>query len=119
MANAFGAEAARVAAHAVRARTDVAPRVGLILGSGLGGIAASIDRAVRIPYRDVPGFPRATVIGHAGELIVGFIGETPVAALSGRFHMYEGHDAQLAAFPVRVLHALGVRDLVISNAAGA
>ncbi|HJQ19027.1 MAG TPA: purine-nucleoside phosphorylase [Gemmatimonadaceae bacterium] len=119
MGGAFGVAAARAAADAVRARADIAPRVGVILGSGLGGIADSIDGAIRIPYRDVPGFPTATVIGHAGELIAGFIGDTPVAALSGRFHMYEGHDASLAAFPVRVLHALGARILVVSNAAGA
>ena len=90
----------------------------MILGSGLGGIAAGIEHATRIPYRDVPGFPGATVVGHAGELIGGTLAGTPVVALSGRFHMYEGHDAALAGFPVRVLHALGARTLLVSNAAG-
>ena len=73
---------------------------------------------MRIPYREVPGFPGATVVGHAGELIAGTLGGTPVVALSGRFHMYEGHDAALAGFPVRVLHALGAPTLIVSNAAG-
>jgi purine-nucleoside phosphorylase len=114
----FGAAAARDAARALRARTTVEPRVGLILGSGLGGIASGIERATRVPYRDIPGFPDATVAGHAGELIAGELGGRPVIALSGRFHMYEGHDAALAGFPVRVLHALGAKTLIVSNAAG-
>lgn len=114
----FGAAAARLAADAVRGRIDVAPRVGIILGSGLGGIASVIERPTRIPYRDVPGFPGATVAGHAGELIAGTLGGAPVVALSGRFHMYEGHEAALAGFPVRVLHALGATTLIVSNAAG-
>jgi len=115
----FGAAAARDAAAALRPRLGVDPRVAVILGSGLGGIGDAIDDARRVPYRDVPGFPAATVVGHAGELIGGSLGGTPVVALSGRFHMYEGHDAALAAFPVRVLHALGARILIVSNAAGA
>lgn len=118
MKNSFGAAAAREAAAVIRKRITGEPRVGIILGSGLGGIAATIDDAVRIPYREVPGFPGATVVGHAGELVAGTLSGTPVVALSGRFHMYEGHDAALAGFPVRVLHALGARTLVVSNAAG-
>lgn len=114
----FGAVAARAAAEAVRPRIRVTPRVGIILGSGLGGIASAIEHAFRIPYGEIPGFPSATVVGHAGELIAGTLGPTPVVALSGRFHMYEGHEASLAAFPVRVLHALGAAVLVVSNAAG-
>ena len=114
----FGMEAARAAADSLRARIRVKPRVAIIIGSGLGGIADAIEQPARIPYRDVPGFPGATVVGHAGELIAGMFGGTPVVALSGRFHMYEGHEAALAAFPVRVLHALGATTLVVSNAAG-
>lgn len=114
----FGTNAARQAADTVRKRIAIAPRVGLILGSGLGGIADVIEGSARIPFRDVPGFPTATVVGHAGELIGGTLGGTPVVALSGRFHMYEGHDAALAAFPARVLAALGARILIVSNAAG-
>lgn len=114
----FGAAAARAAADSVRPRIELQPRVGIILGSGLGGIAGVIERPTRIPYQDVPGFPSATVVGHAGELIAGTLGGTPVVALSGRFHLYEGHDAALAGFPVRVLHALGATTLLVSNAAG-
>lgn len=114
----YGATAARAAASVIRSRIATAPRVGIILGSGLGGIASAIDGATHIPYRDVPGFPNATVVGHAGELIAGTLGGTPAVALSGRFHMYEGHDVSLAGFPSRVLHALGATTLIVSNAAG-
>lgn len=118
MSSPFGASAARRAADAVRARLGVQPRVGMILGSGLGGIAQAIERPGVVAYREVPGFPSATVVGHAGELIGGTLSGVPVVALSGRFHMYEGHDAALAGFPVRVLRALGVEILIVSNAAG-
>jgi purine-nucleoside phosphorylase len=118
LTDSFGAEAAETAAKAIRARIKGTPRVGIILGSGLGGIADVIEQPVRIPYRDVPGFPSATVVGHAGTLVSGSLGGTPVLALSGRFHMYEGHDASLAGFPTRVLRALGANTLIVSNAAG-
>lgn len=114
----YGAAAARAAADAIRGRVGVVPRVGIILGSGLGGIAEAIENAVRLPYADVPGFPAATVVGHAGELVAGTLSGTPVVALAGRFHMYEGHDAALAGFPVRLLRALGADTLIVSNAAG-
>ena len=113
-----GTRAARAAADAVRSRIAIVPRVGIILGSGLGGIAGAIEGAIRIPYQGIPGFPVASVAGHAGELVAGTLAGTPVVALSGRFHMYEGHDAALAGFPVRVLHALGASTLIVSNAAG-
>jgi purine-nucleoside phosphorylase len=118
-ATAFGAEEARSSADAVRARLRVAPRVAIILGSGLGGVADIIADPVRVAFRDIPGFPSATVVGHAGELIGGSIDGVPVVAMAGRFHMYEGHDAALAGFPVRVLHALGAATLIVSNASGA
>ena len=92
--------------------------VGIILGSGLGGLSKSIADAVRIPFGDIPGFPEVTVAGHEGAVIVGSLGGREIVALSGRFHMYEGHPAALAAFPVRVFHALGAHDLFVSNAAG-
>jgi purine-nucleoside phosphorylase len=118
----YGADEARAAADAVLAQAGVRggdqPGVGIILGSGLGGIVSRIVDAIRIPFADVPGFPSATVAGHAGALILGTLAGRRVAALAGRFHMYEGHDAGLAGFPVRVLEALGVRTLVVSNAAG-
>ena len=115
----YGAVPAQAAAAAIRARTtDVSPVAGIILGSGLGGLARRITNAVAIPFGEVPGFPQATVVGHAGQLICGLLGGRPVAALAGRFHMYEGHDAALAGFPVRVMHALGAPVLFVSNAAG-
>jgi purine-nucleoside phosphorylase len=117
----YGAGAAQLAAADVRRRlgdTARQPVAGIVLGSGLGGLATRIADAVAVPFADVPGFPRATVVGHAGALIGGTLGGRPVIALAGRFHMYEGHDAALAGFPVRVLHALGARTLFVSNAAG-
>jgi purine-nucleoside phosphorylase len=110
---------AEKAAAGIRARTGShATAIGLILGSGLGGLTRSIQESVRIPFAEIPGFPEATVAGHDGALIVGKLSGRQVAALSGRFHMYEGHSAALAAFPVRVLRALGARVLFVSNAAG-
>jgi len=116
----YGAAAARRAAAAFGAAMPDLPTpvAGIILGSGLGGLASRIEGATRVAFGDVPGFPTATVVGHAGALIGGWLGGRPVIALAGRFHMYEGHDAALAGFPVRVLHALGARTLVVSNAAG-
>ena len=115
----YGAAAARVAADEIRRRIGTgAPVVGIVLGSGLGGLAGRIANAVAVPFADVPGFPSATVAGHAGKLIGGTLADRQVVALAGRFHMYEGHDAALAGFPVRVFHALGVRTLFVSNAAG-
>lgn len=117
----YGAAAAQLAAAEIRrrlGRTAADPVAGVILGSGLGGLATRIAEAIAIPFGDVRGFPRATVAGHAGALIGGTLGGRPVIALAGRLHMYEGHDAALAGFPVRVLHALGARTLFVSNAAG-
>ena len=119
MKSEYSADAARKAAQAIGKRVGSRqPAVAVILGSGLGGLANAIENAVRIPFGDIPGFPEATVVGHEGAAIVGNLGERDVVALSGRFHMYEGHPAALAAFPVRVFHAMGVRELFISNAAG-
>jgi len=115
----FGATQARAAAAVVRAQIGGAtPVAGIVLGSGLGGLADEIDAAARIPFGEIPGFPSATVIGHAGALIAGTLAGRFVVVLAGRFHMYEGHDARLAAFPARVVHALGIDTLIVSNAAG-
>lgn len=115
----YGAGAASAAADAIRPRLGTRrPEIGLILGSGLGGLADDIDEAVRIPFAEVPGFPSASVVGHAGMLVAGSLEGRDVIALAGRFHMYEGHDARLAGFPVRVMHALGAKTLFVSNAAG-
>lgn len=116
----YDAAAARAAADAIHAAAPNAasPRVAIVLGSGLGGLAGAVEHAARIPYRDIPGFPGVAVHGHAGELLIGTLGGTPVATFSGRFHAYEGHPLQLTAFPIRVAHALGATTLVASNAAG-
>ncbi len=119
MKNEFGRDAAERAADLIRKRApDGPPTLGIVLGSGLGGLAGDIEDAVTIPFAEIPGFPIATVIGHAGALLVGTLGGKRVVALAGRFHMYEGHSPQLAAFPVRVMHALGARIYLASNAAG-
>jgi purine-nucleoside phosphorylase len=115
----YSTKAAIKAAAAIRKRAATQqPKVGIILGSGLGGLSKSIADAVRIPFADIPGFPNVTIAGHEGAVIVGSLGGREVVALSGRFHMYEGHPAALAAFPVRVFHALGALELFVSNAAG-
>ena len=107
------------ATEAVRARLGSRrPAVAIVLGSGLGGLADRIGDAVRIPYGEIPGFPPPTVEGHKGELVAGTLAGTPVVAQSGRFHLYEGHEAATAALPVRVFAELGVRTLVVTNAAG-
>jgi purine-nucleoside phosphorylase len=114
----YSAEAAAKAAAAIRSRSDVQPAIGIILGSGLGGLSKKISDAARIPFREIPGFPEVTVTGHEGAVITGTLGGREVVALSGRFHVYEGHPAALAAFPVRVFRALGAGVLFVSNAAG-
>jgi purine-nucleoside phosphorylase len=117
----YGTAAARHAAEAVLERLGLTadpPAAAIILGSGLGGLAQRIGDPRSISFSEVPGFPAATVIGHAGAMLAGTLGGKQVLALAGRFHMYEGHAPQLAGFPVRVLHALGARTLLVSNAAG-
>ena len=106
------------AAEAVRQRTSATPRIGIILGTGLGGLARDIAVETRIPYGDIPGFPLSTVESHAGQLLVGRLGGKPVIAMQGRFHRYEGYDLQQVTFPVRVMRALGVETLIVSNACG-
>jgi purine-nucleoside phosphorylase len=106
------------AADAIRARTDLRPRLGIILGTGLGRLAAEIDVATSIPYDELPHFPLSTVESHHGRLLVGHLAGVPVLAMQGRFHLYEGYTPQEVTFPVRVLATLGVDTLLISNAAG-
>ncbi len=103
----------------IRARIgNRAPRLGLILGSGLGDYATTLTDSVAIDYADIPGFPRSAVHGHAGRLVIGNRGDVPCVAMQGRAHVYEGHAAAAAAFPARVLVALGASVLIITNAAG-
>lgn len=107
------------AAAAVSARlAGRRPRVALVLGSGVGFLADELEQAVRIPYRDIPGFPQPGVAGHKGELVAGRLEGAVVLAQSGRFHLYEGHSAAVAALPVRVFAALGCDTLILTNAAG-
>jgi purine-nucleoside phosphorylase len=103
----------------VRARSAGEPRVGIVLGSGLGGFADGIGSPVEIPYADIPGWPVATAVGHAGTLLLGTFGGVPVAVLRGRAHLYEGLPPDRVVFGVRVLGLLGIRTLVLTNACGA
>ena len=113
------AELVARAAAAVAARLGARrPEFAVVLGSGLGSIADRVAEAVRIPYADVPGFFVPTVEGHKGELVAGRLGGKDVVVQSGRFHMYEGHTADEAALPVRVFGSLGVRVVILTNAAG-
>ena len=106
------------AAKAVRDRTTLQPEVGIILGTGLGGLAGEIEVSTSIPYPEIPGFPLSTVESHAGRLLLGRLGARPVVAMQGRFHRYEGYSLAEVSFPVRVLQALGAKTLVVSNACG-
>ncbi len=112
-------EAVKAAADAVR--SAIAPRTptaAIVLGSGLGFLGDQLEDAVRVPYARIPGFPQPGVVGHAGELIAGTLEGVSVLAQSGRFHLYEGHDLATAALPVRVFATLGVRTVILTNAAG-
>lgn len=106
------------AADVVRKHTPASPEVGIILGTGLGGLAGEIDVEASIPYQEIPGFPLSTVETHAGRLLLGRLGKRRVVAMQGRFHRYEGYGLAEVTFPVRVLRALGAGTLVVSNACG-
>ncbi len=113
------AELVGEAAESVRARAGVVrPRVGLILGSGLGDLADEIEEPTAVPYREIPHFAVSTVHGHAGELVLGNLCGTPVAAMRGRVHFYEGYSLHEVTFPVRVMKQLGAEALIVTNAAG-
>ncbi len=107
------------AAQAVGKRSSLRPRVGMVLGSGLGGLADSVEGPIRIPFGDIPGWPVSTVEGHAGLLILGKLEGQPVAVMQGRVHYYEGYSMPRIGFPVRVLQRLGIEILMVTNAAGA
>jgi purine-nucleoside phosphorylase len=106
------------AADAIRARVPEPPAIGVVLGSGLGDFANSLGAAVVIPYGELPHWPASRVIGHEGKLVVGTSGGRTIAALAGRVHLYEGHDARTVTFATRVLGLLGVKTLILTNAAG-
>ncbi len=106
------------AQQAVKARWSKTPKVGVILGTGLGGFASQIVESVAIPYGEIPHFPESTVESHTGQLVCGVLNGVPVVAMEGRFHFYEGYSMQQVTFPVRVMKALGVEVLIVTNAAG-
>jgi purine-nucleoside phosphorylase len=106
------------AAQLILTRTALRPKIGLVLGSGLGAFADSLSDATRVPYAEIPSFPRSTAIGHAGRMVIGNTGEVPVAAMQGRVHLYEGYSAQQVTFPIRVFGRMGIRAVILTNAAG-
>ncbi len=106
------------AAKLVLTRTPLCPRIGLVLGSGLGAFADSLTNATRIPYSEIPSFPQSTAIGHAGRLVIGNAGSVAVAVMQGRVHLYEGYSAQEVTFPIRVFARMGIRAVILTNAAG-
>lgn len=108
----------REAVAVVRAHTGLQPRVGIIMGTGLGGLAGEIDAEVALPYEEIPHFPLSTLETHPGRLILGQLGPTPVVAMQGRFHRYEGYSLQEVTFPVRVMRMLGAEVLVVSGISG-
>lgn len=106
------------ARDAVLQRRQFQPQVACILGSGLGGLAAAVADSVSVDYANIPGFTKTHAVGHAGKLITGYVGETPVVLMQGRSHRYEGHSHLQLQFPVHVMHALGAKTLIATNAAG-
>jgi purine-nucleoside phosphorylase len=109
---------ADAAAQFILKRTPLRPKIGLVLGSGLGAFADSLANATRIPYAEIPTFPRSTAIGHAGQMVLGNAGDVPVAAMQGRAHLYEGYSAQEITFPICVFGRMGIRAVILTNAAG-
>lgn len=109
---------AQEAAQVVLSRTPLRPRIALVLGSGLGGFADELRDAASIPYPEIPSFPHSTAVGHAGKLVLGRVDGVPVAAMQGRVHLYEGYSAETVAFPLRVFFCMGIRAVVLTNAAG-
>jgi purine-nucleoside phosphorylase len=109
---------AEAAAEFIRSKTALRPEIALVLGTGLGDFAEGMTDAIRIPYGEIPHFPRSTAIGHAGRLVVGRVAATPVAVMQGRVHLYEGHSIKDVAFPIRVFGRMGIRAVILTNAAG-
>ena len=111
-------ERAEHAARIIRSRTTETPRVAIVLGSGLGGFADDFDEPVGIPYEEIPGFARSTAEGHAGRLVIGKIDQVPLVAMQGRVHFYEGYSLEQVTFPIRAFKLLGIKTLILTNAAG-
>lgn len=108
----------QTAASFINDKLKQQPKIGLILGSGLGVLAEDIQNPVKIPYNEIPGFPVSTVEGHAGQLVCGQLSGVEVIAMQGRFHYYEGYSMDKVTFPVRVMKELGIEKLIVTNAAG-
>jgi purine-nucleoside phosphorylase len=111
-------ERAGLAADFIFSRTSLLPRIALVLGSGLGAFADEFAGAAKIPYAGIPYFPQSTAIGHAGQLVIGRVGVVPVAGMQGRVHLYEGYSAKEVVFPIRVFARMGVKAVILTNAAG-
>lgn len=109
----------QIAITSIKEKFSGTPRVGVVLGSGLGAFADCVENAIVIPYHEIPNFPTSAVVGHAGQLLLGTVAGVEVAVMSGRVHYYEGHSMEKVTFPIRVLAELGVKQLLITNAAGA
>jgi purine-nucleoside phosphorylase len=109
---------AESAAQFLFSQTSLRPAIGLVLGSGLGGFADELSETTRIPYANIPSFPRSTAVGHSGQMVIGKVGDIAVAAMQGRVHLYEGYSPQEVAFPIRVFGRMGIRALILTNAAG-
>ena len=108
----------QAAADYIESKMQVTPRVGVVLGSGLGAFADEVEVATEIPYSEIPGWPQSTAAGHAGKLVIGNVAGVPVAVLAGRAHLYEGYTQAQATFGVRVLKSIGVNSMIFTNAAG-
>lgn len=111
-------ERAELAADFIFSRTKLRPQTALVLGSGLGAFADEFTDATKIPYSEIPYFPRSTAIGHAGQLVIGRVGAIPVAGMQGRVHLYEGYTAKDVVFPIRVFARMAVKAVILTNAAG-
>ena len=111
-------ERAEHAVRIIRSRTTETPRIALVLGSGLGGFADDFEDSVSIPYEEIPGFPKSTAEGHAGRLVLGKIDQVSLVAMQGRVHFYEGYSLEQVTFPIRVFNLLGIKTLILTNAAG-
>jgi purine-nucleoside phosphorylase len=111
-------ERAEHATRVIRARINVEPRIAIVLGSGLGGFADDFEDAVGIPYEEIPGFVRSTAEGHVGRLVAGKVESVPVLAMQGRVHYYEGYSFEEVTFPIRTFKLLGIKTLILTNAAG-
>jgi purine-nucleoside phosphorylase len=109
---------AETASNFIFTKTDLRPKIALVLGSGLGAFAGEFESQIQIPYAEIPHFPRSTAIGHAGQLVVGKVGDIPVVGMQGRVHLYEGYSAKDVAFPIRVFARMGIKAVILTNAAG-